>query len=742
MITKLLVLFDGKLQLMNFSIKLNNTKIIINKLNLIDTLIKIPIYNKYNGINYCPMFFPLELTIINNFVFNPWIIWSSCSIDMRNDLDFFYNIKLIIKTTFNLKFIELDDLDFFHKNNNLNLAKILNNNLLFNKDINLNLEISNDLIKSLWLDINLIKLYIIYILVKYPTISNKIIKDLHKKNNIPKKILLIANQLKIFKYNILTNNNNVLLNLIDYYQYDYDTPLTLPNIRTNQYYFIVINKTPIKNVLLDSSIPKNEFYDTKTIKIFVNNINENIITINNTKDIIFDNYKWFQFPPNVKIDKYFVIYQTFFNIEFFEEIIKLYFNIELIHAKKILEYYEKDAKNSNLISLSTIFNNNNQYLNDINILKSNSFSSSFFEYITKKYSSGEDNIKYEILSILFEHYNYPLKTKRRELDDVFDYIMYFSIYNYKIILITNNTWELFHPNINNNIPIKLKNLYMNLIKTLSQIINNNFDGITYNQKFYNDYLHRTIIKLFFNNSPSLTINLFKSLIKSSNYNKFKTIVSTNMLLIDITDKLTWNNLPKKLNYLNFFYKNNDIIYYQNRINKNIIPDHFDERLKKIIENPFDMFKYLRKETDFIKWAKFISDKIIQLYYVPISLSSEDIGHIGKIIYLLFNITEQNNKEITYTNFIKFCNSHNKLILDSLRINLKIKEYFPNLKSNINLGFLAKHLTWDKELITFEDEIQDKTQEVLLLEMKLHNMTKKYYKYKSKYLEHSQNKKLS
>ena len=75
------------------------------------------------------------------------------------------------------------------------------------------------------------------------------------------------------------------------------------------------------------------------------------------------------------------------------------------------------------------------------------------------------------------------------------------------------------------------------------------------------------------------------------------------------------------------------------------------------------------------------------------------------------------------------------ILDSNRINFKIKEYFPSLKTNINLGFLAKHLTWDKESITFEEIInQDKTPDVLALEMKLHIATKKYYKYKAKYLE--------
>ena len=143
---------------------------------------------------------------------------------------------------------------------------------------------------------------------------------------------------------------------------------------------------------------------------------------------------------------------------------------------------------------------------------------------------------------------------------------------------------------------------------------------------------------------------------------------------------------------------------------------------------------MRKEKDFIKWTKFISDKIIKLYLIPISLSSDDFVHIGKIIFLLFNINEQNIKDDSYISFINYCNQHSKLILESNRINLKIRDFFPTLKCNINLGFLAKHLTWDKEMFTFNENNIDKSPDVIALELKLQMTTKKYYKYKAKYLE--------
>jgi hypothetical protein len=233
----------------------------------------------------------------------------------------------------------------------------------------------------------------------------------------------------------------------------------------------------------------------------------------------------------------------------------------------------------------------------------------------------------------------------------------------------------------------------------------------------------------------LCINLFKTLMKPSSFEKFKNIVFTNMILIDITSKLNWVNLPKKLIYLNMFYKNSDIVHYMDKINKNIIPDNYDFRLKKIIENPFEMYKYLRKEKDFIRWTKFISNKVIQLYIVPISISSDDFTQIGKMIYLLFNITEQNMKEPTYVEFIKFCSLNPKLILDSSRINLKIRDFFPNIKANINLGFLAKQLTNNNDIVSLNKTIpQEKPSEIVMMEMKLEETTKKYYKYKAKYLE--------
>jgi hypothetical protein len=313
--------------------------------------------------------------------------------------------------------------------------------------------------------------------------------------------------------------------------------------------------------------------------------------------------------------------------------------------------------------------------------------------------------------------------------------MYISIYNYKKILsndknIINKFNDILNHKINNIIPIKIKNLYINFLKIVQNLICNEYELIIYNQKFYFDSLHKSIIKLLLGHNTCLTVRIFKEIININIYNKFKEIIKNNILLIDISNKLSWITLPKKLQYLKFFYSNNDIIFYQQKLNKNIIPDNFDIKIKKIIENPFEMYRYIKKEKDFIKWSRFISDKIIELYYIPISLSFEDFDNIGKLLYLLFNITDQNLTNLTYTEFLKFCNLYPKLILDSNRINIKIKEYFQNIKFNINLGFLAKHLTSRKsDIITFDNN-PDK---IMILEDKLYYINKKYHKYKTKYL---------
>jgi hypothetical protein len=94
--------------------------------------------------------------------------------------------------------------------------------------------------------------------------------------------------------------------------------------------------------------------------------------------------------------------------------------------------------------------------------------------------------------------------------------------------------------------------------------------------------------------------------------------------------------------------------------------------------------------EYILWFNFLDFKLVELFNTQISLSSNDINELAKLIYLLYNVKEQDIKNISYKLFLNHCNSNLKLILYNQRINLKIKEML-NLKLSLNLGILAKHL---------------------------------------------------
>ena len=65
-------------------------------------------------------------------------------------------------------------------------------------------------------------------------------------------------------------------------------------------------------------------------------------------------------------------------------------------------------------------------------------------------------------------------------------------------------------------------------------------------------------------------------------------------------------------------------------------------------------------------------------------------------------------------------------------NIKIKEYFSFLKITLNLGFLAKHLTYNKDISVILDDENEK--DIIKIETQLKKVTQKYYKYKTKYFK--------
>jgi hypothetical protein len=222
------------------------------------------------------------------------------------------------------------------------------------------------------------------------------------------------------------------------------------------------------------------------------------------------------------------------------------------------------------------------------------------------------------------------------------------------------------------------------------------------------------------------MNLLKEMINPSVIEKIKYNIHNNLVLIDIVNKITWDNLKNKTDYLNVLVRNKTI-FYQDKLNKIIFSDTYDNRIKSIILNPFEMFNFLQYENEFVEWILLFNYKIQELYFNEISLSSNDIIDLGKLIYYLYNIEEQDFNDEYYKLLINHASKNNKIILFNHRINIKIKEFF-TLKVNLNFGILAKHLNNNNQTLICTDS----KNEIILLKNQLKLITKKYLKYKKKY----------
>jgi hypothetical protein len=716
MIIKLPICQDDKIIFSNFFIEKVNKpdKYIISLFNRNYekkiTKIKVPCCNNFEGISYLDLFFPFELSIVGNKIF--FINFMQKIFLSQSDLpiDFFIQLENSIKKTFGHSFLNLSDL----KTLQIQIWKYLET---FNDEI---LTVNYlETIKRLWEVSNLYLNYGIYLIYMQPEFTNKSIKDYQKEFNIPKKIISTSNFMKTIKYSINSSN---LYNYGEHYNRLNNLKAKINELKIGYKYFL---KVP--------SGQKNKFF-----LIEIADITNGVIHSSNNQAYIFNNYEWYFYLPNLEINFEVIIFNLMKSKEIYEESFeKTNLKIEKIHTNKMLEYYYDDNECS-LVYMRKFFENE---FDDLTVLSKNNYSVTFFDYIIQKYSSTIEDLS-KVYKILFTNYTYPIK--QNKLENSFDFILYFSLINLDKIVKDVTTDKIFIENsINELIPFKVRTLFYNLIQFFYSIIKkDNYQILYFNQKFFNDYLHRCILKniLFSekNSKGSLTNGLFLSKISPIQKEKIINILKNTLLCIDVANRLSWNNLPKKLGYLEIFYNNKDLVITIDKLNKNIFNDTYDTKLKRVIENPFEMFKYLKKEKDYIKWIKFLGPLNLELFYTPISLSTEELENLGKLLYLLNNIKDQNIKESSYIAFVNYAQKNIKLILDNNRINLKIREYFGYIKCMINLGFLAKHLTFKFNDVKLEDESEkltesSKTEEVFKLEEELKKVTKKYYKYKTKYI---------
>jgi hypothetical protein len=689
MLSKLPIILNNKITYILFRLeKKNINNIIVYSLYILHNenninIIKVLGCNKINGFNYLNIQLPLNFVITNNFAICDYFFQINLISDFCNDIDFFKNIKdLFLK----LKIDMIENKDY--------------NKILIN-------EIAPHFLSNIFNQNNFWNYINFLINISLLLLYNKNIKINH--DNLHK----IIKKIRAVKFS---------LNCSDLYNLD-------------QHLINIDNK---ELCIYDLSVNKNYFINTKknkTLFVKILNKNNNVINISN-HNINFYDYKWYNYHPSIKNTKDNIFLNLLSNKDIYKIVIDTqypslpnidniidYYMLDHILSKLNEHQYENNYSNNLTFESDKQINTDTRTLSDdLYILQKNSYDNKFFLYICEKY----ENNYIKILDILFQNYNFPIKFNKLELDSNFDHILYISLLKIDKILINNDNNKIFlYSDINNIVPNKVKLLYYNIIKTFYYLIN--FDNRFLESKYFNDYIHKKFIKIFFCTN-SLSFNYLLKKIGMKRIEEKKDEICISFVLIDIIQKLSWENLHQRLDYLKIIYSYKNYINYYDRLNKNIISDNCDIRIKQIILNPFDMYKYLKKEKDFIKWNKFLENKNIDLFIQPISLSELDLELLGTMLYLLTNIKEQNIKDSSYIKFLNHCIKNSRLILDNFRINLKIKEYFNFINININLGILAKHLTINKDNV-IELNNEDDT---LDLTVQLKEITRKYIKYKAKY----------
>ncbi len=319
----------------------------------------------------------------------------------------------------------------------------------------------------------------------------------------------------------------------------------------------------------------------------------------------------------------------------------------------------------------------------------------------KKYTA--DNFDHILLNKMIDAYTYPISYDKKSLNNVFIKLLYYCFKH--------------SDNINKiQINQKIKYILLFFIKFNKSLCDNDFDIINSN-KIYSDIIIYNIMKIIiFNNMDYLIKNI----------NCIKKRFIENIIIINIMNNLSWKNLSKQLNYLQYIInmkdQAKDIIIQEGKINR-IYTYNMDNRLKKIILDPLVMFNYMKKQVDFHKWLVISHNMYSKIFYNMISLKDDDIVQLSKILYYYSKIIVQNMDDKYYKKFLYNVKNNNRLVLFNDRINIRFKDIFKNI--NINLGYMARDIMNDENIsITMSDE-----EDNIISKLK-----RKYYKYKGKYLE--------
>jgi len=492
----------------------------------------------------------------------------------------------------------------------------------------------------------------------------------------------------------LYTDNSLFLNKKIKDIFNYINSININFLGINDSFSEHLNERLKTNVVLK----KNKYYFNKLHNIIVKYNNDksftdifgnNIVVSNNELEYYCNNFESIKSKDNL-----FIKLLTNKSLLINYIIKKMYKNCD--EYLSIYKYFEKE-NNEDLLVLRKMninlekIDDNFSFIIGQNIIIKNIVNLETFIKIVKK-----KNFCYEFYIELIESVKkyYLLK----DISLIYLKIIYYSNKFYDSIFIDNNIDQT----IFRKIDYKNKSTYLYFMMLLLHSKSNNISRYFYDFKC-NNYLIFNIMSEFINN-----IELFKDI---KNVNFIKDHYHEYFTVHKVINLISWKNIKNKYSYFNYLipkYKNINIS---------------NNKIKKIYNNPHSFFNYLKKEKDYIAWSKILDDKIQNIYTNNINLQKNDYYKIGKLIYLLHKVKNQDLSNKNYKIFLDYANKNNKLILFNSRINLKIKDIY--MDNEINLGYLAKYLcnnTSNKIDLNIPNE-----------NIQMINLSNKYYKYKTKYI---------
>lgn len=695
MLIKLPVISNDRLSFILFRLVKNKDSFLIEPYNKENKIYQVMISDKNICLSKFQIKFPLELKIIDNkYLFCNYFFVLAIHDNYFCELNFFNSLLKQINKNHNDRF-KYVDINFIKKNRQFITQNIIKDRDKFN-DL-------DDLIH--YFDSKLTYTLNLIYMILYFYQNNK--KKKSESKNIKKDFLTALDTIKRREISVKSS-----MNLPIYKHFD--------NISNNK---LVDN---------DPDINKKYFIKVK------NNI-FNFIATDKDKETLYNNIRKMN-----KTEIFYIYnpeYSDLYNIDYLiKHVIEYDYDFRFLIAHKILNQDKQGINlflkfmyrdNENFLYLSSLkkfkytfenleyekYNNNDSI--ELEILKDGVNDINYIKYLNNKHKDNYDK-KIDILKALFNNYTFPLTFNKKSLNKDFEYILYFSFVNISEFIKDIDGKIFLNSDIIEILPSKLKNIYFNMLKLYYQFINGVLESIKYNHKFYQEYLHIYLLKNIIQNNTIIT-TFFEE--NSQLFKKLKDTYKTIFILYQIIPEIRWDILYKKLDYIDYILDNNVMLYFNNSINKNIFPDNYDNKIKNILTNPFKMYKYLKKEKDYINWTLFLKNRIFELYDNTISLSNNDLKHIGIMIHKLLNVTDQDLDDDKYMDLVVFCQNNKKIILYQNRININIKNKLPNMKCQFNLGVFAKHINFNNYK---QIEIENKDEEFKKIQ-------KKYYKYKAKYL---------